>query len=85
MTAPDMTYSCADGMWTRFFPWTPAGDDAYNVMAKADPQGVVAFSSGQVQGVLRQLRAAGLTVHKAKPSKPMTDAELAALFDELDA
>lgn len=85
MTKPDLTYSCADGMWTRFFPWTPAGDDAYNVMAKADAQGVVAFASGQVASVLRQLRAAGLTVHKAKPSPPLSAAELDALFAELDA
>lgn len=77
MAAPDLTYSCPDGIWTRFYPESPAGEDAYNVMAKADPQGVVAFLPGQVPGVLTQLKAAGLHVAKA--------GELDAILAELDA
>lgn len=80
----DMTYSCTDGIWTRFFPETAAGDDAYNVMARADAQGVVAFLAHQVPGVLRQLRAAGLTVVKSKPAKPLTVDELDAMLAELN-
>jgi hypothetical protein len=78
----DLTYSCTDGIWTRFYPESDAGHDAFNVMAKADPQGVVAFMPAQVPSVLRQLRAAGLTVHKAKPVSvdSISDADLLALL-----
>jgi hypothetical protein len=84
MAKPDLTYSAPDGIWTRFYPETDAGEEAWHVMAAADPQGVVAFLPMQVPGVLAQLRAAGLTVRKAKPHKPMTDAELDALLADLD-
>lgn len=78
---PDLTYSCPDGIWTRFYPETPAGEDAYNVMAAADPQGVVAFLPLQVPGVIAQLRAAGLSVAKARPVKA---GDLEAILAELD-
>ena len=67
MSKPDLTYSCTDGIWTRFYPESDAGTAAYNVMAAADPDGVVAFMPSQVASVLYQLKAAGLTVRKAKP------------------
>lgn len=76
----DLTYACHDGMWTRFYPETPAGDTAYNVMAKADKDGVVAFLAPQVPGVLAQLRKAGLIVRKASKPLPVTDAELDEFF-----
>lgn len=82
MAALDLTYSCPDGIWTRFYPESPAGEAAYNVMAKADPQGVVAFLPGQVPGVLAQLKAAGYRVAKARPVKA---GELDAILAELDA
>lgn len=85
MAKPDLTYSTPDGIWTRFYPETDAGADAWGVMAKADPQGVVAFLPAQVPGVIAQLKAAGLTVHKARPRKPMTGKEIDAMLDELDA
>lgn len=85
MTRTDLTYACHDGMWTRFYPETPEGEQAYAVMAKADPQGVVTFMAPAVPGVLAQLRAAGLTVRKAKPVKPLGDAELDAMLAELDS
>lgn len=69
----DLTYSCTDGIWTRFYPESAAGADAYNVMAAADPDGVVAFMPAQMAGVLRQLRAAGLKVSQAKPVKVTLD------------
>lgn len=81
MAAPDLTYSCTDGIWTRFYAETPAGEDAWRVMAAADPQGVVAFLPLQVGGVLAQLRAAGLSVAKARPVKA---GELDAILAELD-
>lgn len=79
---PDLTYSCTDGIWTRFYPETPEGEAAYNVMARADAGGVVAFLPLQVAGVLAQLRAAGLTVRKAKP---VTAADLNAILADLEA
>lgn len=83
MTA-DLTYSCNQGI-TRFFPETPAGEEAYSVMAAADPDGVVAFFPQQVPGVMRQLWAAGLTVRKAKATKPLSLDEIDAMLAELGA
>jgi hypothetical protein len=82
---PDLTYSSTDGFWTRFFAETPAGVEAWTTMAEAMPDGIVAFTALQVPGVLRQLKAAGLTVHKAAPAKPLTDAAVDALLAELEA
>lgn len=84
MAKPDLTYSAPDGIWTQFYPQTDAGEQAWCDMAKADPDGVVAFSPFQLPGVLAQLRAAGFIVHKARPQKPMTAGELDKLLAELD-
>lgn len=81
---PDLTYS-TESMWTRFYPETDAGADAWRVMADADPDGVVAFLPAQVPGVMAQLRKAGLRVHKAKPRPPLSSDELDAMLAELDA
>lgn len=54
-------------------------------MADAMPDGIVAFLPAQVPGVLAQLRAAGLAVHKAKPHKPLSDADLDELLRDLTA
>jgi hypothetical protein len=85
MAKPDITYACHDGIWTRFYPESPAGEDAYRVMSEAMPEGVIAFLPGQVPGVLAQLRAAGLSVRKAAPAKPLDWAEVEAFLAELDA
>lgn len=84
MATADLTYSTPDGIWTRFYPETDAGIDAWKIMADADPDGVVAFLAPQVPGVLKQLRDAGFIVRKAKPSKPLTLAEIDAMLAELD-
>lgn len=77
---PDLTYACHDGIWTRFYPETPAGEHAWRTMAEADPQGVVAFLPQQVPGVLYQLRKAGYTVEKLKKADiPSLDDILAEL------
>lgn len=81
---PDLTYSCPDGIWTRFYPETPAGEEAWRVMAEADAQGVVAFLPAQVPSVLYQLKAAGLVVRKAKKQKPLSANELDTMLDELE-
>jgi hypothetical protein len=85
MASPDLTYSCTDGVWTRFYGETPEGVAAWNVMAEADPHGAVAFLPGQVPGVIAQLRRAGLTVRKAPPHKPIDDETLNAFLAELES
>jgi hypothetical protein len=79
----DLTYACHDGLWTRFYPETPAGDGAYNVMAKADVDGVVAFLAPQVPAVLAQLRKAGLVVRKSSRTEPVTVEELDKILAEI--
>lgn len=85
MAKPDLTYSAPDGIWTRFYPETDTGEDAWRVMADTMPDGVVAFLPMQVPGVLAQLRAAGLTVRKAKPRKPLSADELDAMLADLES
>lgn len=85
MAKPDLTYSCPDGIWTRFYPESAAGEDAWRVMADAMPDGVVTFLPAQVPGVLVQLRAAGFIVRKAKPAKPLSADDLDAMLTELEA
>ena len=81
----DLTYFCPDVIWTRFHPETPRGVEAWETMAAALPDGIVAFLPAQVPGVLAQLRAAGLSVRKAAPHKPLYAAERDALLAELGA
>lgn len=83
MSKPDLTYS-PSGMFVLFMPETPAGETAWAELARHS-DGTGKFLPGQVPGVLSQLRASGLTVRKAPPHRPMTDAELFAAMDELDA
>lgn len=83
MSKPDLTYS-PSGMFVLFMPETPAGEEAWRELARLSDN-TAKFLPGQVPGVLSQLRAAGLSVRKAPPHKPMTDAELFAALDELDA
>lgn len=84
MAKPDLTYSAPDGIWTRFYPETPAGESAWRTMAEASPDGVVAFLPHHVPAVIRQLRAAGFIVHKARPHKPLSAADLDAMLAELE-
>ncbi|MRN66414.1 hypothetical protein [Brucella sp. 10RB9213] len=79
----DMTYSCHDGMWTRFYPETKAGEDAYRVMSEASSDGVVAFLAPQVPGVLAQLRKVGLVVRKHRKADTPSIEEIFADMEEL--
>ena len=60
----DLTY-LTSGLFTTFFPETPAGEDAWRVMAESDGCGAVLTI--HLVNVLRQIRKAGLTVGKANP------------------
>lgn len=79
MKTPDLTYS-QDGMFTRFYPETEAGREAWNTMAEND--GVAAVLNHHAKSVLRQLRKAGYSVAKAKP---VTEADMDAILAELEA
>lgn len=52
------------GLFTRFMPNTPAGEDAWREMAKDG--GCAAVLSIHAQNVIGQLRRAGYKVAKAK-------------------
>ena len=81
MSGPDLTYS-EDGLFVTFYAETPAGEDAWRTMAESN-DGVARFLVTQKAGVIAQLRAAGYSVAKAKPFKPMAPYELDALLAEL--
>lgn len=61
----DLEYT-NQGMFTRFYPNTVAGEDAWREMAKQD--GVAAVLSFEAKLVIAQLRRAGYSVSKAKKS-----------------
>ena len=77
MKTYDLDY-CNTGMFTRFIPNTPAGEDAWREMAKETGNAVVL--SIHAKSVISQLRQAGYSVAKAKPSKP----SLGEIFKELE-
>lgn len=66
-----------DGLFTRFVPNTPAGEDAWRVMA--EETGVAAVLNIHAAAVLAQLRRAGYSVAKAKKSTQSIDDILAEL------
>lgn len=65
------------GMFTRFMPNTAAGETAWREMAKEE--GSAAVLSIHAASVIKQLRKAGYTVTKAKPSPESIDDILAQL------
>ena len=65
------------GLFTRFMPNTPAGEDAWRVMAKDD--GVAAVLAIHAKSVIAQLRSAGYSVAKAKKPTQSIDDILAEL------
>ena len=78
----DLTYFNA-GMFSGFVANTPDGEDAWRELAKQS-QGSGKFLTQQMAGIIRQLRAAGYSVDKAKPIKAgEIDELLAALGAEV--
>ena len=74
----DMEYIKND-MFTRFVPASDAGEIAWRQMFEQHGDPVVL--NIHAQSVIGQLRRAGYSVTKAKP---VTDAELDAIFEELE-
>jgi len=64
MKTPDITYK-QDGMFTRFYAETEAGNVIWNEMAK-QMDGVAAVLNFEAAGVIAQIRKAGYKVAKAK-------------------
>ena len=74
---PDLEYDIK-GFWTTFYPVTEAGHDAWMVIHEGTG-GTDKILTMHLDSVLRQLRKAGYSVHKAKDPNPnMTDEELLA-------
>ncbi len=64
MSTIDLT-DTKDGMFTRFMPHTTEGEIAWNEIAKQTSGTGAVFTFHEAQ-TLKQLRAAGYTVRKAK-------------------
>jgi hypothetical protein len=70
------------GLFTRFMPNTPAGEDAWREMAKED--GVAAVLTIHAPSVIAQLKKAGYTVRKAKKACAPSAQEIDELLAELE-
>ena len=73
----DLTY-LPQGLFTTFFPETPAGEDAWRVIAAEDGSGKVLTI--HLVSTIRQIKRAGLTVAKARRVDP---SGLDAILEEL--
>ena len=80
MPSPDLTYT-QDGLFTRFYPETPQGIEAWNHMAN-HPAGHTHLNAIAPQ-VIKQLRQAGYTVQKKRTPKRCTKADIDHLFGQL--
>lgn len=68
-----------DGLFTRFYPNTPAGEDAWREMAKET--GVAAVLAIHEKSVIAQLKQSGYSVRKAaKPTQSINE-----ILKELEA
>lgn len=76
MKTPDIEYSTY-GMFTRFYPNSPAGESVWREMAKKD--GVAAVLNFEAKKTIAQIRAAGYSVARAKKPTQSIDQILAEL------
>jgi hypothetical protein len=74
----DITY-INDGMFTKFFPETPAGETIWRTIAEKEGGNAVVFTM-HAKNVIAQIRRAGYKVAKAKPVKSDVNAILAELL-----
>lgn len=72
----DIEYTTT-GLFTRFIPNTPAGEDAWREMARDD--GCAAVLNIHAKNVIGQLRSAGYKVAKAKKTTQSIDEILVEL------
>lgn len=73
---PDLSYR-ADDMFTSFLANTPAGEDAWKIIA-ADTEGTGKVLNQHAASVIAQLRAKGYTVAKETGASDISDDELLA-------
>lgn len=74
----DLEYTTS-GMFTAFIPNTTAGEQAWRAIAE-QTEGTGKILTFHLKATLRQLRAAGYTVKKAKP----VPVDINALMAELE-
>jgi predicted Fe-Mo cluster-binding NifX family protein len=67
----DLTYS-QDNIWTRFYPETEAGKEAWDAMHNQGSVNATVLNS-HAPSVIYQLKKAGFKVSKAKPCKLTMD------------
>ncbi len=67
----DLEYT-NDGVIIRFYPNTDHGIEAYNTMTNAQ-DGCANIFAFHKDAVFKQLKKAGITIAKAKPSKQSID------------
>jgi len=77
----DLTYT-TDDMFTRFYPETKAGEEAWRVIAE-QTEGSGAVLTIHAKATIAQLRKAGYSVRKARPHKEWTYDELETILAEL--
>ena len=77
----DLEYT-DDGLFVTFFPVTDAGKEAWGQMA--DQHGTKHLAI-HLPAIKAQLKAAGYTVRKARPSKPLTVDQLKSMLAELES
>ena len=78
---PDLSWS-DDGWFTQFLPNTKAGEEAWRVMA-THTDGTGKVFSVHAADTIRQLRAKGYTVAKARRTGKRSGADDDALLEEL--
>lgn len=81
MAKPDLEFT-NDGLFATFFPATDAGKQAWLEM---EAQGGSKVLVMHLPAIKAQLKAAGYTVRKARPSKPLTVDQLKSMLAELES
>ena len=82
MQTSDLNYSIS-GMFTTFYPNTPAGENAWRTLASS-ADGTGKIFTAHLKPTLRQLRAAGYSVAKSQIVGDDEDI-VSAIADELSA
>lgn len=81
---PDISYrNSADGLFTSFFPNTPEGEKAWNIINATPGAEGGKVLAAHAESTIAQLRSAGYTVGAEPVSAPTTPEEDAALLAEI--